>query len=150
MLARFARVADFDCFLLAGRYTLLDQAALCQLLPLCVEKEIGIIVGGVYNSGILANPDVGATFNYRPAAQYWVERAQRLKAVCDRHGVPLKAAAIQFPLAHPAVTSVLTGARSVAELEENARMLQAEIPVDLWQELRAEGLLPEEAPVPTP
>jgi D-threo-aldose 1-dehydrogenase len=148
MLARFAREADFDCFLVAGRYTLLDQAALKELLPICVEKSIAIIIGGVYNSGILTNPVEGATFNYAPAQHPWLEKAQRLKAICDRHRVPLMAAAIQFPLAHPAVATVVTGARSVEELEENARMLRWEIPGDLWQELRAEGLLPPDAPVP--
>lgn len=148
MLADFARNADFDCFLVAGRYTLLDQAALADLMPLCVQKNIGVIIGGVYNSGILANPRPGSTFNYDPAAQHWLERAQRLEAVCQRHDVPLKAAALQFPLAHPAVTTVLTGARSVAELDENGKMFRHEIPASLWSELRAEGLLPEEAPLP--
>jgi D-threo-aldose 1-dehydrogenase len=148
MLARFARAADFDCFLVAGRYTLLDQAALTELLPLCVERRIAVIIGGVYNSGILANPQPGTTFNYRPAQQRWLEKAQRLQAVCERHAVPLKAAAIQFPLAHPAVATILTGARSIQELEENLAMMRHPIPADLWQELKAERLLPEEAPVP--
>ncbi len=148
MLARFARTADFDCFLVAGRYTLLDQAALGELLPICEEKGIVIIIGGVYNSGILTNPVEGATFNYEPAAAEWLAKAQRLKAVCDRHGVPLKAAAIQFPLAHPAVATVLTGARSVDELEENVQMMQWPIPPELWSELKREGLLPEEAATP--
>ncbi|MBA2451372.1 MAG: aldo/keto reductase [Chloroflexi bacterium] len=148
VLARMAREADFDCFLVAGRYSILDQRALPELLPLCVEKRIAVIIGGVYNSGILADPREGATFNYEPADRPWLEKAQRLRAVCDRHDVPLKAAAIQFPLAHPAVASVLTGVRSVAELDENVRMFRFPIPSDLWQELRAEGLLPEEAPVP--
>ena len=148
MLARFAREADFDCFLVAGRYTLLDQAALSELLPLCVDKRIAVIIGGVYNSGILADPHEGATFNYAPAERHWLDKAQRLEGVCARHRVPLKAAAIQFPLGHPAVATVLTGVRSVAELDENVRMFRFEIPRDLWQELRAEGLLPPEAPVP--
>jgi D-threo-aldose 1-dehydrogenase len=148
MPARFAREADFDCFLLAGRYTLLDQRGLAELLPLCVEKRIGIIIGGVYNSGILVNPVPGATFNYRPAETAWLERAQRLQAVCDRHQTPLTAAAIQFPLAHPAVATVLTGVRSVAELEENERMMRFPVPPALWQELKDEGLLPPDAPVP--
>lgn len=147
-LVRFAREADFDCFLLAGRYTLLDQTGLGELLPLCVEKRIAIIIGGVYNSGILADPRPGATFDYKPAERPRLERAERLKVVCDRHGVPLMAAAIQFPLAHPAVATVLTGARSVAELDENEHMFRWKVPADLWQELRAEGLLPEDAPVP--
>lgn len=149
MLSRFAREADFDCFLLAGRYTLLDQTALTDLLPLCVEKRIGVVLGGVYNSGILVDPRPGALFDYEAATGHWVKRAQRLKAVCDRHSVPLMAAAIQFPLAHPAVATVLTGVASTAELETNVRMFRTQIPPALWQELRAEGLLAEEAPVPT-
>ena len=149
MLVRFAREADFDCFLVAGRYTLLDQVALLDLLPLCFERGIAVILGGVYNSGILADPRPGAMFDYAPAASALVERAQHLQAVCRRHGVPLKAAAIQFPLAHPAVTSLLLGARSVAELEENLELLATPVPVDLWEELRRERLIPEEAPVPT-
>lgn len=148
MLARFARRADFDCFLLAGRYTLLDHSGLTELLPLCAAKGIAIIIGGVYNSGILANPRPGATFDYRPAPPALVARAQQLQAVCARHGVPLKAAAIQFPFGHPAVATVLNGARSVAEVEENERMLRWPVPAALWEELRAEGLLPAEAPVP--
>jgi D-threo-aldose 1-dehydrogenase len=149
MLARFAREAEIDCFLVAGRYTLLDQTALAELLPLCVEKHIAVIIGGVYNSGILTDPRPGATFNYRPAEARWVEKAQQLQAICARHQVPLMAAAIQFRLAHPAVATVLTGVRSVAEIEENARMFRYPIPPALWQELRAAGLLPEAAPVPS-
>jgi D-threo-aldose 1-dehydrogenase len=148
MLVRFAREADFDCFLVAGRYTLLDQTALPELLPLCRERKIAVIVGGVYNSGILVDPKPGATFDYRPAPPSWLERAQRLRAICDRHAVPLMAAAIQFPLAHPAVASVLVGARSRAELDESLDLLALPIPAELWAELRSEGLLPEEAPVP--
>lgn len=148
MPARFARNGHFDCFLLAGRYTLLDQVGLKELLPLCVEQGIGIIIGGVYNSGILANPVPGATFNYRAAAPERLAQAQRLKALCDRHGVPLMAAAIQFPLAHPAISTVLTGVRSVAELEENVRMFRYEIPAALWQDIRQEGLVEVAAPLP--
>jgi D-threo-aldose 1-dehydrogenase len=148
MLSRFAREADFDCFLLAGRYTLLDQVGLAELLPLCAERGIAIIAGGVYNSGVLADPRPGSHYNYAPVPPAVLERAQRLDAVCARHGVPLKAAAIQFPLGHPAVASVLTGARSPAELEETLAMSAVEIPPDLWAELKAEGLLPEEAPTP--
>jgi D-threo-aldose 1-dehydrogenase len=149
VLLRFCREADFDCFLLAGRYTLLDQSALPELLPLCVERGIAVIVGGVYNSGILADPRPGAPFDYQPAPPHWLERAQRLQAVCERHGVPLMAAAIQFPLAHPAVASVLVGARSVAEVEQNLELLRLPLPAELWEELRSERLLPEEAPVPS-
>ena len=137
MLARFAREADFDCFLLAGRYTLLDRIGLKELLPLCVEKGIAIIAGGVFNSGILADPRPGATYNYQAAPTALLERALELEAVCNRRGVDLKAAAIQFPLRHPAVASVLTGCRSVAEVEENVRMFEAPIPDTLWDELDA-------------
>ena len=137
MLVRFAREADFDCFLLAGRYTLLDRTGAAELLPLCVEKSIAIIAGGVFNSGILANPRPGTTFNYQQAPPQLVDRALRMQEICARHGVELKAAAIQFPLRHPAVASVLTGCRSVREVEENVRMFQAPIPSSLWDELDA-------------
>jgi D-threo-aldose 1-dehydrogenase len=145
---RFAREADFDCFLLAGRYTLLDQSALGELLPLCLERGIAVILGGVYNSGILADPRPGATYDYSVAPPRLLERARAVEAVCARHGVPLKAAAIQFPVAHPAVTSLLVGARSVAELEENLELLRADIPGALWDDLRVDGLLSAEAPTP--
>lgn len=150
MLARFAREGDFDCFLVAGRYTLLDQAALPELLPICEQKGIAIIIGGVYNSGILANLDnpERATFNYAPAEQRWIDKARQIKAVCDRHGVPLQAAALQFPLAHPAVAVVLTGARSTEELDQNLAFMRQPIPGDLWAELKSTGLLPTEAPTP--
>ena len=148
MPARFAREGTFNTFLLAGRYTLLDQVGLKELLPLCAEQGIGIYVGGVYNSGILANPVPGATFNYRPASEEWLAKAQRLSAVCQRHDTPLMATAIQFPTAHPAVATVLTGVRSVTELEENVRMFQHPVPPALWADLKAEGLLPDAAPTP--
>jgi D-threo-aldose 1-dehydrogenase len=148
MLVRFAREGNFDCFLLAGRYTLLDQVALKELLPLCVERGIAIIAAGVYNSGILADPKPGARYNYVPAPQELLERARRIRAVCDRHGVPLKAAAIQFPPAHPAVGCVVVGCRSVAQLDESREMFELEIPPVLWQDLRAEGLLQKGVPTP--
>ena len=149
MLARFAREADPDCFLLAGRYTLLDQSGLDELMPLCEERGIGIVLGGPYNSGILAS-DLSdeTTFDYLPAPREVVERARRIKDVCDRYGVPLKAAALQFGLAHPAVAATIPGARSIAEIEENLRMAGHPIPVDLWEELRAEGLIHPDAPAP--
>lgn len=148
LLARFAREADPDCFLLAGRYTLLDHQGLDELLPLCEERGIAIVAGGVFNSGLLANPTAGAPYDYAPAPEPVLARARRLAAICTEHGVPLKAAALQFPLAHPAVACILTGARSAAELEENARLLDHPIPGELWGALRGEGLLPDAAPVP--
>ncbi len=148
MLTRFAREADFDCFLLAGRYTLLDQVALVELLPECVKRGIAIIAGGVYNSGILADPKPGAHYNYRTAPAELLERAQRIRDVCARHGVPLKAAAVQFPLGHPAVTCVVVGCRSSAQLDETLEMFELDIPPALWDDLKAERLLPAEAPTP--
>ena len=148
MLVKFAKQADFDCFLLAGRYTLLDQVGLEELLPLCLDRDIAIIAGGVYNSGILADPRPGTHYNYATASGELVDHAQRLNAVCARHGVPLKAAAIQFPLGHPAVTSVLIGCRSATEIEENITMFETPIPGELWAELKAERLLGAEIPTP--
>ena len=149
MLARFAREADPDCFLLAGRYTLLDQSGLDELLPLCMEKGIGIVLGGPYNSGILASDlSDDTTFNYLPAPREILERARRIKEVCDRHGVPLKAAALQFGLAHPAVAATIPGARAIAEIEENLRMAAHPIPAALWDDLRAERLIHPDAPAP--
>ena len=148
MLARFARDGDFDCFLLAGRYTLLDQVALNELLPRCVERGIGIIAAGVYNSGILADPKPGARYNYTAAPEPLLERARKIRTVCDRHGVQLKAAAVQFPLGHPAVNCVVVGCRSVAQLDESLEMFEVDIPPALWQDLKAEGLLHEGAPTP--
>lgn len=149
MLARFAIEGDFDCFLCAGRYTLVDHTALKRLLPLCEERNISIIIGGPYNSGILAQGAVdGARFDYRKAPAQIVEKVRRVEAVCNRHGTPLKAAALQFPLAHPAVAAVIPGARSPGEVDENVRMFEVEIPADFWSELREEGLIPDAAPTP--
>ena len=148
MLTRFAREGNFDCFLLAGRYTLLDQVALKELLPLCLERGIAIIAGGVYNSGILADPKPGAHYDYQDAPAPLLERAVRMRAVCERYGVPLKAAAVQFPMGHEAVTAVMVGCRSKAQLEESLRMFEMEIPSALWSDLKAEGLLGAEVPTP--
>ena len=148
MLARFAREASFDCFLLAGRYTLLDQVGLKELLPLCVERGIAIIAGGVFNSGILADPRPGTHYNYQAAPAELVERAARIKAVCERHGVSQKAVAIQFPLGHPAIPTVLTGCRAVEEVKENVESFRTPIPAVVWEDLKAEGLLAAVVPVP--
>jgi D-threo-aldose 1-dehydrogenase len=158
MLTRFVRETDVDCVLVAGRYSLLDQSAARELLPACRASGVGVVVGGVYNSGILASgtlddsrPDERApalTYDYRPAAPELVTRAQRIAAVCTSRGVPIKAAALQFPLAHPAVTCILVGARSPAEVEENVAMLSRPVPGELWDELRAAGLLPPDSLTP--
>ena len=136
---------DWDCFLLAGRYTLLETGPLASFLPRCLERGSSIIVGGPYNSGILAG---GNTWNYEAAPQEVRDQVMGLQQVADNHGVLLKAAALQFPLAHPAVCSVIPGARLPVEAIENLRLLAQEIPRDFWQELLATGLLPEGTPVP--
>ena len=147
--ARFARDGDFDCFLLAGRYTLLEQGALDDFLPLCEQKNIGIMLGGPYNSGILATGAIpGAKYNYQDAAPEVLERVSRIQEVCQRHGVPLAAAAIQFPLAHPCVATMIPGAVTPYEVQRNADLMQVAIPGDLWAELRQEGLVRSDAPVP--
>ena len=148
MLTRLVEACDLDVLLVAGRYTLLDQVAMDELLPLCEKRKVSIVVGGVFNSGILVDPAPGARYNYIPAEPAMLARAQRIKAVCDRYDVSLPAAALQFPLAHPRVCTVLLGIRSSAELQKNLRWLDASIPVDLWAELKSEGLLREEAPTP--
>lgn len=150
MLARFAQAAAFDCFLLAGRYTLLDQSGLRDLLPTAAKHGMTVNVGGVFNSGILADPKPGSSFDYRAVGSNAepLQRALRMQAVCERYGVPLAAAAIQFPLGHPAVGAVLAGVRSVAEVEENVAHFTRRIPAELWRELRQEGLVPDEVPLP--
>ncbi len=149
MPARFAAEGDFDCFLVAGRYTLLDQSALAELLPLCVEGRVSVVLAGPYNSGILASDlSPGASYHYEAAPPEILDRARRLRAVCDGHGVPLKAAAIQFGLAHPAAVSALPGPHTPAEVEENVLMASYPIPGALWNDLKDRGMLPESAPTP--
>ena len=147
--ARMVERFDLDLILLAGRYTLLDQSALPEFMPLCVKRGVRLSIGGPYNSGILASDlDQPVSFDYQVASPEIVEQARRIKAVCDRHQVELKAAALQFVTAHPAVATTIPGATSVAEVEDNARLLQEEIPAALWSELRAEELLSAAAPTP--
>jgi len=144
-----ARAGDFDLFLLAGRYTLLEQDALSTFLPLCEERGIGIVLGGPYNSGILATgPRPGATYNYAPAPQDILDRVDRIEQVCAAHGVRLIEAALRFPLAHPAVVSVIPGGQTPDEVRGNAQVLRAAIPAALWSDLKAQGLLRADAPVP--
>jgi D-threo-aldose 1-dehydrogenase len=146
---KLARKADFDCFLIAGRYTLLEQGALEEFLPYCEDHQIGVIIGGPFNSGILASDlSAGAKYNYRDAPPGILEKARKIKAVCDEHSTPMRAAALQFILANPTVTSTIPGSRSPAEVEENASALGFKIPRDLWNDLKSEELLLEDAPVP--
>ncbi len=149
MLADFARAGNFDAFLLAGRYTLLEQESLRELLPLCAKRDVRIIIGGPYNSGILATGAIeGATYNYAAAPEPLLERVRGIEAVCARHDVPLQAAALQFPFGHSAVATVIPGARTVAEVEGNVGFLQHAISADFWAELKQEGLIDAASPTP--
>ena len=150
MLADFARDTDMDLLMLAGRYTLLEQDALDDLLPLCERRGIGVVAAGVFNSGLLSRstPAEAARYDYAEAPAELVERARRIAEVCERHGSSLPAAALAFPLAHPAVVSVCVGARSPAQVERNVRLLRGGVPTELWAELKAENLLRPDAPVP--
>jgi D-threo-aldose 1-dehydrogenase len=134
-----------DIFLIAGRYTLLDHTALAKLFPACAARGVKVVLGGPYNSGLLAG---GMTFNYEAASPQMMARADALRAACVRHGTDLKAAALQFCAAHPVVAAVIPGPRSAAEVRENASLMRAKIPGALWAELRRDGLLPENAPTP--
>ena len=147
--ADFARNADFDCFLLAGRYTLLEQEPIHEYLPLCLEKNIRVFLGGVFNTGILATGSIpGAWYQYRPAPPEILEKTRRIEAVCARHGVALKAAALQFPLAHPAIHSLVVGMIAPPEVDQNLAALHAPIPAAFWADLRNAGLIDPSAPTP--
>jgi D-threo-aldose 1-dehydrogenase len=150
MPGRFVERFDLDIILLAGRYTLLDHDAYPEFLPLCVEKNVKIATGGPYNSGILAAPDLDGplAFNYEQAPPQWIEKARALKRVCENHGVDMRAAALQFPLAHPAVASVIPGAATPEQVEQNVELIRVEIPGDMWSEMKSEGLIPADAPTP--
>jgi D-threo-aldose 1-dehydrogenase len=146
---RFVKAGNFDCMLLAGRYTLLEQGALAEFMPECEKRSVSVILGGPYNSGILTgNVKPGATHDYVAASAPLIEKAQKIEAVCKRHNVPLGAAAMQFPLAHPAMGSVIPGALSITEVEQNVAHMGRKIPAELWAELKHEKLLDPAAPVP--
>ena len=143
-------LGDFDGFLLAGRYTLLEQEALDSFLPLCEKRDVGIILGGPYNSGILATGAVpGAKYNYDVAPDHIMDRVAKIEAVCAAHETPLIAAALQFVLGHPCVKTVVPGAVSAAEVEANAALMDRQIPAGLWSDLRSEGLIRSNAPLPS-
>ena len=144
-----AKEGDFDVFLLAGRYTLLEQEALTSFLPLCQAKNIGVVVGGPFNSGILASgAKRGAKYNYAPAGEDVLKRVRAIERVCAAHGVKLAEAALRFPLGHPAVVSVIAGAQRASEVNRNAATLRAEIPQALWRDLKSERLMRKDAPTP--
>lgn len=140
---------DFDCFLLAGRYTLLEQDALDKFLPLCEERNAAVVVGGGFNSGILATgAKEGAKYNYAPAPADILDKVRKIEAVCAEYNVPLPAAALQFVVAHPAVPTFMAGTRTVQQLEQNLEWFSHDIPSQFWADLKAKGLLREDAPVP--
>jgi D-threo-aldose 1-dehydrogenase len=146
---RLARIGDFDVFLLAGRYTLLEQEALTSFLPLCVEKNIAVVIGGPFNSGILATGvKADAHYNYGPAPEEVKNRVRRIQQICKSFKVALPEAALRFPLGHPAVVSVIPGAQRASEVRRNAAMMSVKLPGALWRALKAEKLLREDAPTP--
>ncbi|MFN4141722.1 aldo/keto reductase [Aestuariivirga sp.] len=145
----FMKAGDFDTLLVAGRYTLLEQDALDELLPLCERRGTAIVIGGGFNGGILATGAVpGAKWNYAPAPVHIMEKVKKIEVVCARHGVPLAAAALQFLLAHPAVASHVPGTRNLQQMNQNLELVSHPIPGEFWQELKREGLLRQDAPTP--
>jgi len=141
---------DFDCFLLAGRYTLLEQTALNKFLPLCEARNVAVVVGGGFNSGILATGAVAnAKYNYAPAPADVLERVRKIEGVCKKYEVPLPAAAMQFVVAHPSIASFIVGTRDVNQLQKNIDWFTFEIPHDFWKDLKKNGLLREDAPIPS-
>ena len=132
---------DVDCFLLAGRFTLLEQEPLDTFLPECVERQVSIIVGGPYNSGILATDDARrATYDYKPAPAPLLAKAQRIRRLCESHGVDPRAAALQYPLRHPAVAAVIPGVWTLEEVATNLELFSSDVPDALWRDLAAAGL----------
>ncbi|MFF8680449.1 aldo/keto reductase [Streptomyces sp. NPDC015140] len=150
MLTRFLTDTDVDAVLCAGRYTLLEQGALETLLPAASAAGKSVIAGGVFNSGLLADPAPGATYDYAAAPSDLLDRAVRMREVTEAHGLPLRAAALRFPFGHPAVASVLVGARSAAEVVDAVAQVRGPAPGAVWDDLRAQGLLPGGVPVPEP
>ena len=149
LIPRFLDIGDIDAFLIAMPYTLLDQDVLDTEFPACVARGVGFVIGAVFASGILAKgPVPGARYAYAEASPDVMHRTQRIAAVCERHGVPLPAAALQFPLGHPSVASVIPGASSPAQQARNVAWFEHPVPADLWAELKHEGLLRADAPVP--
>jgi D-threo-aldose 1-dehydrogenase len=147
-IPRVLDVVELDYAIVALAYTLLDQPALDEELPLCLERDVSVIVGAPFASGILAAADDGP-YRYEAAPEAVRDKVRRMRAVCERHGVPLAAAALQFPLGHPAVAAVIPGAISAEQVRENAAHFASDVPAAVWEELKAEGLLRADAPVPS-
>lgn len=148
-LTRLVEESDVDVVMLSGRYTLLDHSALDELLPACIDRGVSVLAASIFNSGLLATarPAERATFDYAPASPQIIERAHRMADVCEAHGVTLPAVAMAFPLRHPAVSGIVVGMRAADEVRRNVAAFDAEIPAQVWDDLRREGLLDERAPV---
>ena len=139
--ARLMEAGDFDCFMIPGRFTLLDQSAAVSFLPECQRRQIGVLIAAPFDSGILATGAIAnSTYNYLPAPPQILETVRRLQGVCMAHNVPLAAAALQFPLRHPAVSSVVAGMKSAAEVATNVQMMNLPIAGTFWRDLLAQGL----------
>ncbi|WP_329002203.1 aldo/keto reductase [Kribbella sp. NBC_00709] len=150
MLTRFVQEIDIDVIMLAGRYTLIDPDGLDDVLPACLEHNVQVVAVGIFNSGLMSQPRpaAGTTFNYEPAAQSLLDKANKLADICESHGTTLPAAALAFPLAHPAVAGIAVGCRTPEEVHTNAALARAEVPAALWSDLKSAGLLREDAPTP--
>ena len=149
MIPRFLDTVDLDLFIVAIPYTLLNQDVLGEEFPKCADRNVGVVIGAVFASGILATgPIEGAYYAYEPASDGILKKTRRIEAVCKRHNTPLAAAAMQFPLAHPIVAAIIPGALSPDHVQANIKPFSQSIPADLWSELKSEGLLHEDAPVP--
>lgn len=150
MLARFVRETDMDVVMVAGRYTLLEAAALTDLLPAAMQRGVAVVAASVFNSGVLASarPQPGAMYNYAAVPEHLLRRAQRMAAICEHHGTTLPAAALHFPLGHPAVVSVVVAGKDRSEMQANDAAFRRGVPPVVWQRLRVEGLLPADAPLP--
>ncbi|WP_327636918.1 aldo/keto reductase [Kribbella sp. NBC_00482] len=150
MLTRFVRELDIDVIMLAGRYTLIDPDGLDDVLPACLDNDVQVVAVGIFNSGLMSQPRpaAGTTFNYEPAAQTLIDKANKLADVCESHGTTLPAAALAFPLAHPAVAGIAVGCRTADEVHTNAALARTEVPTAVWSDLKSAGLLREDAPTP--
>jgi D-threo-aldose 1-dehydrogenase len=151
MLTRFVREVDIDVIMLAGRYSLIDPDGLDDVLPACLDNNVQVVAVGIFNSGLLSQPRPapGATFNYEPAATALLDKANQLADICESHGVTLPAAALAFPLAHPAVAGIAVGCRTPDEVHTNAALSRTKVPAALWSDLKTAKLLREDAPTPS-
>ena len=148
MLTKFMDQYEFDCFLFAGNYTLLNHDSILNFMPNCETAKIPLIVGGVYSSGIIADQQINPRYNYLKASKAIIKKTKNISRICDKYQVSIKAVALQFPLCHPSVVSILTGVRNLNEFNDNLFNFKQKIPLELWQDLRSNGFIREECPIP--